>query len=83
LPRETRAGWNGIVVPARTPRRIVKRLNADIVNALRTPEVKAILDRMNVEPMTSTPEELDALLRAEIPRWAAVIRRAGVRLEQD
>jgi len=83
LPREARAGWNGIVVPARTPRRIVKRLNADIVNALRTPEVKAILARMNVEPMTSTPEELDALLRAEIPRWAAVIRRAGVRLEQD
>jgi tripartite-type tricarboxylate transporter receptor subunit TctC len=83
LPRETRAGWNGIVVPARTPRRIVKRLNADIVNAVRTPEVQSLLARMNVEPMTTTPEELDALLRAEIPRWAGVIRRAGVRLEQD
>ena len=83
LPRDTRAGWNGIVVPARTPRRIVKRLNADIVSAVRTPEVQSLLARMNVEPMTSTPEELDALLRAEIPRWAAVIRRAGVRLEQD
>jgi len=83
LPRETRAGWNGIVVPARTPRRIVKRLNADIVSVLRTPEVQSLLARMNVEPMTSTPEELDALLRAEIPRWADVIRRAGVRLEQD
>ena len=83
LPREARAGWNGIIVPARTPRRIVKRLNADIKSALRAPDVQALLARMNVEPMTSTPEELDALLRAEIPRWAAVIRRAGVRLEQD
>jgi tripartite-type tricarboxylate transporter receptor subunit TctC len=82
LPRDARAGWNGIVVPARTPRRIVKRLNADIVNAIRTPEVQSLLARMNVEPMTSTPEELDALLRAEIPRWEGVIRRAGIRLER-
>ena len=81
LPPQARIGWNGIVVPAATPRPIVAKLNADIIDAVRSAEVQALLTRMNVQTITSTPEEFDELVRADIARWRELIRRAGIRIE--
>jgi tripartite-type tricarboxylate transporter receptor subunit TctC len=81
LPRDAMVGWNGIVVPAKTPRAIVAKLNADIVEAVRSPEVQALFARFNVQTVTTTPEEFDRFIRADIARWRDVIQRAGITLE--
>jgi tripartite-type tricarboxylate transporter receptor subunit TctC len=81
LPREAMVGWNGIVVPAKTPRPIVAKLNADIIEAVRSPDVQALLARFDVQTITTTPEAFDAFIRADIGRWATVIKRAGITLD--
>jgi tripartite-type tricarboxylate transporter receptor subunit TctC len=81
LPKDAVVGWNGIVVPARTPRAIVGRLNADFVAVIRSPEVQARFAALTVQTITSTPEKFDAFIREDIVRWADVIKRAGIKLE--
>ncbi len=82
LPKEAVVGWNGIVVPAKTPRAIVARLNADIVDVIRSPHVQERFATYGVQAITLSPEEFDAFIRADIARWADVIKRAGIKLEQ-
>ena len=81
LPREAMVGWNGVVVPAKTPRAIVAKMNADLIEAVRSPEIQELLSRYNVQTITTTPEEFDAFIRTDIARWSEVIRRAGIKLE--
>jgi tripartite-type tricarboxylate transporter receptor subunit TctC len=81
LPKEAVVGWNGIVVPARTPRSIVAKLNADFVAAIRSPEMQERFATLTVQTITSTPEKFDAFIRDDIVRWADVIKRAGIKLE--
>ena len=81
LPKEAVVGWNGIVVPARTPRSIVAKLNADFVAAIRSPEMQERFATLTVQTITSTPEQFDAFIRDDIVRWADVIKRAGIKLE--
>ena len=81
LPREAIVGWNGIVVPSGTPREVVRKLNADIAEAMRSDSVQAVLAAHGVRPLSSTPEEFDAFIREDIARWAEVIRRAGIKLD--
>jgi tripartite-type tricarboxylate transporter receptor subunit TctC len=81
LPAKAVTGWNGIVVPAAVPRPIVAKLHAGLVAAVRSPEVQSMLATLHVETLTSTPEQFDDFIRAEIARWGDVVKRAGVRLE--
>jgi tripartite-type tricarboxylate transporter receptor subunit TctC len=73
--------WYAMFFPKGTPRAIVDRLNAEIRKALDTPEVKAFLPREALDPVASSPEELGALLRREIPKYAKVIQLANIRVE--
>jgi tripartite-type tricarboxylate transporter receptor subunit TctC len=82
LPRDAVLGWNGIVVPARTPRALVAKLNADLVDAMRSDEVRVALARHGMRPLTSSPEAFDDFIRGDIARWGDVVRRAGVTLEE-
>jgi tripartite-type tricarboxylate transporter receptor subunit TctC len=75
------ATWHGMLVPARTPGAIVAKLNSEVVRMLNDVEVRARLGREGLEPIGSTPEQMDAHLRTEIPKWAQVIRTAGIRAE--
>jgi len=59
----------------------VDRLNGEIRKALDTPEIKAFLPREALDPVASSPEELSALLKREIEKYAKVIRLAGIRVE--
>jgi tripartite-type tricarboxylate transporter receptor subunit TctC len=69
----------GILAPAETPYAIVQRLNAEIIKALRVPEVKQRLEADGSSVMVSTPEELGKLMIAEIAKWTNVIKRAGIK----
>jgi tripartite-type tricarboxylate transporter receptor subunit TctC len=69
----------GVVVPSATPRDIVRRLNADFVKVLQLPEVKARMAESSLEPVGNTPEQFDAFIRAEIEKWARVVKVAGIK----
>ena len=64
-----------------TPKPIVDKLNAEIRKALDTPEIKAFMPREALDPVSSSPEELSALLKAEIEKYARVIRLANIRVD--
>ncbi|HEX2650079.1 MAG TPA: tripartite tricarboxylate transporter substrate binding protein [Burkholderiales bacterium] len=70
--------WYAYFAPAKTPKDIVTRLNHEIVKALGTPEVKALLEKQGVEPMPGTPEELAAFARQETATWGKVVKDAGI-----
>jgi tripartite-type tricarboxylate transporter receptor subunit TctC len=67
-------GWNGILAPAKTPRAIIERLNADIVKAIRTPEVEADILAQGIEPIGNTPEEFGRIIRADVERWGKILK---------
>ncbi len=81
VPGYEAATWHGVLAPARTPGAIVAKLNGEIVRMLNDADIRARLAREGLEPVGSTPEQFDAHLRAEIPKWAQVIRSAGIRAE--
>jgi tripartite-type tricarboxylate transporter receptor subunit TctC len=73
--------WSGILAPARTPRAIVLQLNTEIDRLLKRDDVRQALTRLGVEPAGGSPEQFGAYLRAEIPRWARLIKEAGLRID--
>ena len=70
--------WFGILAPAGTPAAIVSRLNSEINNLLRQPEVRAQVGRLGADPAGNTPEEFAAHIKAEIAKWAKVIKAAKI-----
>jgi tripartite-type tricarboxylate transporter receptor subunit TctC len=73
--------WQGVMVPAATPKPIVDRLNAEILKALQHPDVKAKLAAQGAEPLGSTPAEYAAYVKKEIARWGSVVKASGVTIE--
>lgn len=81
VPGYEHTGWSGIMVPAGTPKPIVDLLNAEIRKLLARPDVKANWDKQGAETMLMTPAEYDAFLRADIEKWAKVVKEANIKLE--
>ncbi len=73
--------WHGIFVPARTPQDIVDRLNAEIVKALKTPEIRELLSKQAMSPVGSTQAEFAAFLKKDLATWKEVADMAKVRVE--
>lgn len=73
--------WHGVVVPARTPNAIVKRLHAELAKIARQPELRELLGAQGADVIGSTPEEFAAVIRDESAKWARVIRTAGIKPE--
>lgn len=73
--------WYAMFYPKGTPRPIIDKLNAEIRKAFDTPEIKAFMPQEALDPVMSTPEDLTALLKREIEKYAKVIRLANIRLE--
>ncbi|HEY0336749.1 MAG TPA: tripartite tricarboxylate transporter substrate binding protein [Burkholderiales bacterium] len=71
----------GMVAPAGTAPDIVKRLHAVIVRHLNAPDLKPRLAELDFEVVGNTPEEFSAFIRAEIPKFAKLVRDAGVKVE--
>ncbi len=74
-------GWNGLFVPATTPSAIVSRLHTETVKALAAPDIKERLSGMGAEGVGNTPAQFGAFFKAEIKKWAQVVRDAGLRVE--
>ncbi len=70
--------WYGILVPAKTPRNIVDRLNKDIVAVLNMPDLKEFLFKQGLDVAPSTPEAFGAYIRSEKAQWEKVIKAAGL-----
>ena len=73
--------WTGIVAPVGMPRPVVTRLNAEIVQMAASPSYKEKVAAIGSDPMSGTPEQFSAFIRSESAKWAAVVKRAGVRAD--
>jgi tripartite-type tricarboxylate transporter receptor subunit TctC len=72
--------WQGIFVPANTPKDIVQRLNAELVKIINMPDVREKLEGMGVEPVGNTPEEFAAFQKAEVAKWAKVVKDGNIKI---
>lgn len=73
--------WWGVLAPAGTPRPTVAKLNAEFVRALGSPDVKARLVPMGLEAIGSSPEAFATTIKADIGKWAAVVKQSGAKVE--
>lgn len=73
--------WQGLLAPAGTDPAIIRRLNAEVARYLTEPAVVAQLEAQGFEPLPGPPEALAALLAADVPRWPAIVRAAGARVD--
>jgi len=71
----------GIVAPAATPRAIVDLLSRELARIVALPDVKDKLSAFGFSPVGSTPEEFAAVIKADIEKWSAVVRDAGIKVE--
>jgi tripartite-type tricarboxylate transporter receptor subunit TctC len=81
LPGFDSSAWFAVVAPPKTPRKIVDKINVDINEALRDPEILKRFVEFSAEPIGGTPEATSAFMRADVERWRKVIEAAGVKLE--
>jgi len=73
--------WYGVMVPAGTPTAIIQQLHRAFIDALKAPDVRERLANENLEIVGSTPAEFGAYVRAEIPKWAKVVKASGARVD--
>jgi tripartite-type tricarboxylate transporter receptor subunit TctC len=66
------------MVPAKTPRDIVNRLNAEVIKALADPEVKERFAKLGADAWTLSPQQFDAYIKAEIESNAKLVKAAGL-----
>jgi len=71
--------WIGLLAPARTPKELIQKLNADTTKAIRMPDAKEKLSGQGFDIQGSTPEQFAAVIRNDIAKYAKVIRQAGIR----
>ena len=89
VPSATEAGlagydaysWTGFVAPAGTPPEIIQRLNAEIVKALSAPDMRDALLTRGAEPHPGSPDQFSAFVRAEMTKWAKVVREANIKAD--
>jgi tripartite-type tricarboxylate transporter receptor subunit TctC len=81
VPGYESTGWFGVVAPAGTSSAIVNRLNVELVAALNDPEIRNTMRGMGVEPAPSKVDEFEFYIKAEIQKWAKVIKLSGTKLD--
>ena len=78
LPGYAASGWFSVVARAGTPRPTIDKLNAVLTAYLKRSEVAERLANLAINPLTSTPDELERFIPAEIEKWARVVKDAGI-----
>jgi len=81
VPGYASTQWFGILVPAGTPNKIVARLNAETIKVLNIPEVKERLLNLGAEVIGSTPDEFAAVIKADMAKYAKVVKDTGIRVD--
>lgn len=75
------SSWNGVLAPAKTPRKIVMQLNSELLRALDDPALRERLSGQGLEIITTTPDEFGTFIRAELARWSRVVKQSGMSIE--
>jgi tripartite-type tricarboxylate transporter receptor subunit TctC len=78
VPGFASSSWQGLFVPARTPRDVVELIQRETGKALQDPDLRARLAALTYEPVGSTPQEFDAFFRSELARFAGVVKQAHI-----
>ena len=73
--------WFGLLAPAATPRAIVERLAHEVRRALDAPEIRAKFAELSAVPSPTTPDQFAAIIRADIAKWAKVVKESGAKIE--
>jgi tripartite-type tricarboxylate transporter receptor subunit TctC len=81
LPGFESAAWYAIVAPPKTPRAIIDKINADVSEALKQPDIVSKLKNLSAEVYGGSPERAAKYLSEEVARWGAVIKAANIKLE--
>jgi tripartite-type tricarboxylate transporter receptor subunit TctC len=71
------SNWLGVLAPAGTPKDVITTLHTALGRAMATPALKQQLVALGIEPAFDTPEAFTALMRSELPKWAAIVKRSG------
>lgn len=71
------SNWLGLLAPAGTPKDVLSTLHGALGRAMATPALRQQLVSLGIEPAFGTPEEFSALIRAELPKWADIVKRSG------
>jgi tripartite-type tricarboxylate transporter receptor subunit TctC len=81
LPGYDYMGWYAALAPARVPKEILAKLHADMVKAIRSPDVVERFAQFGFAPVANTPEEFTALVQSEMAKWGKVLKAVGVQPE--
>jgi tripartite-type tricarboxylate transporter receptor subunit TctC len=81
LPGFDISSWQAIFAPAGVPKPIVDRMAAEFIKAVQDPENKARLVAQGIEPGGMTPAELGAFQKAELEKWARVIKAGNIKID--
>jgi tripartite-type tricarboxylate transporter receptor subunit TctC len=78
LPGYNESAFHGVVAPAGVPAPVIEKLHAEIVKAMRSPEVQNRLTAEGADVVANTPEEFTKRIRGDVEKWARVIKQAGI-----
>jgi tripartite-type tricarboxylate transporter receptor subunit TctC len=73
--------WTGLWAPGGTPSAVIERLNNTINTALRSPEMKAAMANLGIEPIIGSPKDFAAFIAEERPKWAKIVDVSGVKID--
>ena len=73
--------WFAVLAPAATPREIVNRLNAEVVKAIKTQDMRDRLAQQGAEAIGNTPEDFAAIIKRDLAKWAKVVKDANIKLD--
>ena len=81
VPKYEATIWLGLMAPTGTPKPVIDRLNAEIGRVVAKPEIREAWVKQGAVPMTMTPDEFDRYLRADIDKWAEVVKTTGAKVQ--
>ena len=70
--------WNGMFAPVKTPAAIVTKVSEDLARVMRLPEVQERFAALGIEPVGNSPQQFDRFFRAEVEKWAKVVKATGI-----
>lgn len=80
-PKFESLAWNGVLVPAGTPRPVIARLNSEMNAILKLPDVVQKMNAAGFDLIGGTPEDFGALIKAETDKWAPIVKGAGIKID--
>lgn len=81
VPGYEAVGWNGLMGPANLPAPVLEKIHSTVVKIFNLPEVRNRMVSLAADPVTTTPAEFGAYIKAEIGKWAKVVKASGARLD--